>query len=83
MKNKGVEVIAVFESHQETLLQYAKDTPIPFPVISDHNQELYKLYKVEKSLFKLLKAFTKKKTKSQYKQGKKSYKNDTTMTQNS
>lgn len=46
----GLEVIAVFESPRDTMLQYvAGRMDIPFPLIADPEDHLYRLYGLEKS----------------------------------
>jgi peroxiredoxin len=49
MKEKGIEVIAVYPSSEEKLRNYVKDIGIPFIVIADPEEELFKLYGVERS----------------------------------
>jgi peroxiredoxin len=53
LQKKGVEVIAIYPSNAEVMAQYVKDSNIPFPVISDPNEEWYKRYAVERSLQKM------------------------------
>lgn len=53
LKKKGIEVIAIYPSNAEVMAQYVKDSKIPFPVISDPQEELYKKYAVERSLQKM------------------------------
>jgi thioredoxin-dependent peroxiredoxin len=85
LKAKNIEVIAVFESGNETLKTYLSDNPIPFPVISDSALALYKKYSTDKSLFKVMRTMFKKKPKSEMKKGEtlfkgKKYKQDGSMT---
>ncbi|BDS10634.1 peroxiredoxin family protein [Aureispira anguillae] len=56
LKKKGIEVLAIYPSKQETMAQYVKDAKIPFPVISDPDELLYKQYAVERSMKKVLAA---------------------------
>ena len=48
-KAKGLDVVAVFESPAERLLETVASTPIPFPVIPDPDRALYKQYGVTAS----------------------------------
>jgi peroxiredoxin Q/BCP len=45
----GLDIIAVFESPRENLLQYVGKQDAPFPIIGDPGAELYDLYAVETS----------------------------------
>jgi thioredoxin-dependent peroxiredoxin len=67
---KGYVFIAVFESTNETLQQYLKETEVPFSIIGDPNLILYKKYKVKKSFFRMIGSMFHKKTRSHLKQGK-------------
>lgn len=53
---KGIEVIAIFESSNETLNMYTKDADIPFVMISDPDASIYKQYGVGKSISKMFSA---------------------------
>lgn len=53
LKKKGIEVIAVYPSNKETMAQYVKDAKIPFRVISDPEEVIYKKYAIERSKEKL------------------------------
>lgn len=54
----GVEMIAIFESPRETMLRYvAGRMDAPFPLISDPEDHLYRLYGLEKSWGNFAKAF--------------------------
>ncbi|MGH1339373.1 MAG: peroxiredoxin-like family protein [Aureispira sp.] len=53
LQKKGIEVVAIYPSNAEVMAQYVKDSKIPFPVISDPNEELYKRYAIERSLQKM------------------------------
>lgn len=85
LKEKGYEVIAVFESSNTTLSQYIADTNIPFKVIGDPSLALYTKYSVEKSMNKMMGSAFNKKTKRAMKDGadlfeNKKYKRDGTLT---
>jgi thioredoxin-dependent peroxiredoxin len=45
----GLEIIAVFESPRENMLQYVGKQDAPFPIIGDPQARLYDLYGVETS----------------------------------
>jgi peroxiredoxin len=45
----GLEVLAVFESPRENILQYVGRQDAPFPIIADPQAQLYALYSVEVS----------------------------------
>jgi peroxiredoxin len=84
LKAKNIEVIAVFESGNETLKSYLNDSPVPFAVISDPNLVLYKKYRTDKSIFKMMSTMFRKKPKAEMKQGEvlfngKKYKQDGSM----
>ncbi len=84
LKAKNIEVVAIFESSNETLKAYLIDNPVPFPVISDSSLVLYKKYSTDKSLFKMMRTMFKKKPKSEMKKGEilfkgKKYKQDGSM----
>ncbi len=46
----GVELLAVFQSTPETIREYVAEQKPPFPLISDPDEGLYRLYGVETSL---------------------------------
>lgn len=48
-QEQGLDVIAIFESPQERLLETVASNPIPFPVIPDPERILYKQYGVTAS----------------------------------
>ncbi|MCK5827582.1 AhpC/TSA family protein [Candidatus Bipolaricaulota bacterium] len=50
-QEKGLDVIAVFESPAERLLETVASQAIPFPVIPDPERKLYRLYGVVPSLW--------------------------------
>ncbi len=70
-KAQDIEIVAVFESGNETLKQYLTDAQIPFPVVGDEELKLYQDYHVQKSFGKLLGTMFKKEPKKNMKQGKK------------
>ena len=74
LQSQNIEVIAVFESSNETLTSYLKDSEIPFPLISDPDPLLYKKYKSRKSILKMMGTMFKKKPKQNMKKGDKLYK---------
>lgn len=74
LKKKGIEVIAIYPSKQETMAQYVKDAKIPFPVISDPDEIIYKQYAVERSMQKLKASFEVEGLKEVLARGKKLYK---------
>jgi peroxiredoxin Q/BCP len=53
LKKKGIEVIAIYPSNEETMARYVKDSNIPFTVISDPDEVLYKKYAIERSKEKM------------------------------
>ncbi len=53
LKKNGIEVIAIYPSEAAVMAQYVKDAKIPFPVISDPEEELYKRYAIERSMQKV------------------------------
>ena len=50
-QEQGLDVVAVFESPAERLLETVASQPIPFPVIPDPTRALYKRYGVTASWF--------------------------------
>ncbi|MBL7812426.1 MAG: redoxin domain-containing protein [Bacteroidetes bacterium] len=68
---KGYQIIAVFESANNTLKEYVTETPVPFPIIGDPQLRLYKKYRVEKSFWKTVGAGFSRKTKKTMKEGRK------------
>jgi thioredoxin-dependent peroxiredoxin len=84
LRAKNIELIAVFESSNQTLASYISDTKIPFPVVSDSSLNLYKKYGTGKSLGKMMSTLFKKKPKQEMKKGEalfngKKYKQDGSM----
>lgn len=52
-QKQGLEIIAVFESPRENMLQYVAKQDAPFPLITNPDATLYNLYGVETSQEKL------------------------------
>ena len=74
LKEKGIEVVVVYQSNPETLLGFAKDYDLPFRVIGDPDEKLYDLYQMEKNKQKMLHNFEKNaNTKKLYQKGTKLY----------
>jgi thioredoxin-dependent peroxiredoxin len=46
---KDLQVIAIFQSPLESILQYVGKQDAPFPIIPDPQQDLYRTYRVETS----------------------------------
>ncbi|MGH1338384.1 MAG: peroxiredoxin-like family protein [Aureispira sp.] len=61
MKAQGFEIIAVYPSTVKELEGYVKDLKIPFTVIADPEEELYRLYGVERSKEKYAQTMKEKK----------------------
>ncbi|WMX13077.1 MULTISPECIES: peroxiredoxin-like family protein [unclassified Aureispira] len=73
LKKKGIEVVAIYPSNQETMAQYVKDAKIPFPVISDPDEVIYKEYAIERSMQKVKASLGKDDVKKVYMQGQQLY----------
>ncbi|MNS07806.1 putative peroxiredoxin bcp [compost metagenome] len=73
ISSKGYKIIAIYESNNDTLREYIKETPIPFTVIGNPNLRLYKEYRVEKSFWKMLGSAFKKQPKEAMKKGNKQF----------
>ncbi|MNQ50830.1 putative peroxiredoxin bcp [compost metagenome] len=73
IRSKGYKIIAIYESNNDTLREYIKETPIPFTVIGNPNLRLYKEYRVEKSFWKMLGSAFKKQPKEAMKKGNKQF----------
>lgn len=61
-RQKGLEVVAVFQSPVESIAKYVMPKHPPFRVIADPDQDIYNLYKVKASwwgMFKSLWQFSK------------------------
>lgn len=56
-KEKGLDMLAVFQSPRDSILEYVGKQNAPFPIIADPDRVLYKLYGVETSVIGTLKAF--------------------------
>jgi peroxiredoxin len=56
LQKKGLYMIAFFQSPRESILEYVGKQKPPFPIITDPSREIYKLYGVESSLAKALRA---------------------------
>jgi peroxiredoxin len=54
----GLEILAVFESPRENMLQYVDRQDAPFPLIADPQARLYALYGVETSESKVAKTMS-------------------------
>ena len=52
LKKNNWVVISVYESTKETLTEYTKQEDIPFIMIADPQEKLYKLFNVQKSWWK-------------------------------
>lgn len=82
LKKKGIEVIAIFPTNAETMAQYVKDAKIPFIVLSDPDELLYKEYAIERSMQKVMASLAREDVKNFYNKGEalfggKSYTPDT------
>jgi thioredoxin-dependent peroxiredoxin len=54
----GLEILAVFESPRENILQYVGKQDAPFPIVADPQAQLYALYGVEVSEDKVAKTMS-------------------------
>lgn len=52
--NKNLNLIAIFQSPKENIIQYVGKQGASFPIIADPKMELYNLYDVNSSFFKTL-----------------------------
>lgn len=73
LKKKGIEVIAIYPSNEETMARYVKDSEIPFIVISDPDEVLYKKYAIERSKEKMKASFAVDGIQEVLEEGKKLY----------
>jgi peroxiredoxin Q/BCP len=73
LKEKGIEVVAIYPTKEETLAQYVNDANIPFHVIADPDELLYKSYAVERNMDKVMAAMKRDDIKVAYKEGKELY----------
>jgi thioredoxin-dependent peroxiredoxin len=85
LKAQNIEIIAVFESSNETIKSYLEDTKVIFPVLGNPDLTLYEKYGTQKSVFKMMNTMFKKKPKQEMKMGEelyngKKYKQDGSMT---
>ncbi len=53
-KTKGLEMVAVFQSPIEKMMQYAGKQDSPFPIVADPKRTLYELYGLECSWWGLI-----------------------------
>jgi thioredoxin-dependent peroxiredoxin len=74
IRKAGYSILAVFESGNNTLKEYAKDSKIPFPVIGDPDLVLYKKYELERSYLKMIGSVFNRDTRNKLKKGKEQYK---------
>jgi len=74
LKEKGYEVIVVYESSAKNLLPYVNDYKLPYTVIADPDHKLYEAYLVEFSFVKIEKGRTNKKMLDRYQKGNKLFK---------
>lgn len=58
-KEKGLELLAIFQSPKDKILEYVGKQNTPFPIIADPEQRLYSLYGVEVSGIGLIRALFK------------------------
>lgn len=70
LKEKGYEVVVVYESNKTNLLSYVNDYDLPYKVISDPTGDLYYAYKVERSREKMKKSMQNPKVQEHYQKGK-------------
>ncbi|MCZ8196579.1 MAG: peroxiredoxin family protein [Flavobacterium sp.] len=74
IKANGYEIIAVYESTNETLNEFLKDENVPFPIIGDSELVLYKKYRVEKSFWRTIGSVFDKKVANNKSKGKELFK---------
>ena len=55
LKQKGLIIISIYESTKEQLSEYAKKEDVPFIMIADPEEKLYRLFRVKKSWWKSFK----------------------------
>lgn len=73
LKKKGIEVIAIYPSKQETMEQYVKDAKIPFTVIADPDELIYKEYAIERSMQKVTATLERSEIQKVYVRGQELY----------
>jgi thioredoxin-dependent peroxiredoxin len=73
LNNKGIRVIAIYESSNETLRNFIADTPMPFTIIGDPDLMLYKTFGLEKSWIKMMGSLFKKQSINAMRAGRQLY----------
>jgi peroxiredoxin Q/BCP len=73
LKEQGYEVVAVYQTVNESLELYAQDYNIPFKLLADPDSKLYYLYQLEFSKTKVAKSTLRKRFDRIYKKGKKDF----------
>jgi peroxiredoxin Q/BCP len=73
LKAANIQVILIYESEKQVMLDYLKEEKFPFSFIADKENKLYKLYSIEKSFGKFFSGMFKG-TLSKVFAGKKLYK---------
>jgi len=71
LKEKGYEVIVVYPTPSDKLTQYAADLNIPFVVIADYEERLYRLFQIEHSKQKVRAGLKNKRGKKRIAAGRK------------
>jgi peroxiredoxin len=74
MQEKGIEIIAIYPSSEEELKGYVKDMDIPFTVIADPDEVLFKLYGIERSAAKYKRTMEEESALKDMKKGQELYK---------
>ncbi len=69
LKEKGLFIIAFFQSSMESMEQYVGKQEVPFPLIPDPERKIYKLFGVEKSWIKFIKGGLTKTLNKAHKKG--------------
>ena len=54
LQEKGLSILAVFESPKESISQYVGKNDLPFPIIPDPDRNLYKQFGVDSSWIKFV-----------------------------
>lgn len=73
LTEQGYEVVAVYQTVNESLELYAEDYNIPFKLLADPDSKLYHLYQLEFSRVKVAKSSLRKRFKRIYTKGKKDF----------
>ena len=73
LQEQGYEVVAVYQTVNESLELYAQDYNIPFKLLADPDSKLYHLYQLEFSKTKVVKSNLRKRFNRIYKKGKKDF----------